>query len=145
MSVLKNHGNMSERKDIQIFFRRIIIIGFFIIVFLHISIIIQNKRFKNYEETTLATEISVVLITNKNGPSKDAIFLSKSNFINTSAELIGNSALNYDFWELHDIVTDRYSLFNLKVPYSLYKEKDNDTINVIKDSIKIQFLMINNE
>lgn len=140
---LKHCGNMSEREIIKVPIKFVVMIITFMTVAMSVIIFLVNKQFENFVKATSVTEIPTIQITSKNGPNRGMIFFSKNNYISTSAELINSNMLNCDFWEPRGgyVNPHIYSLFDLKTPYYLYKEKNNDTINAIKDSIKIQFLM----
>jgi len=137
---------MSKREIIQAPTKFSIINICIVVILFIVSIIIENKKAENNVVATSATEIPFVEIIY--GPSRGSICFSKNNFISSSAKLIDIDALNYDFWGRVPIMSlntepYQYRLDNLNVPYYLFKEKDNDTINVIKNGIKIRFVMNN--
>ncbi len=140
---------MWKRELIRIPVKTVItIIIIFIIVF-SVVIIIGNKKVKNYAEATLTTEISLTQITGNEGYGylRGAIFYERNSYINTSVRLFGNDSLSKDIWKSNGPIIDfdasphRFTLDDLEMPYSLYKKKNSDTINVIKDGFELKFLM----
>lgn len=76
-----------------------------------------------------------------------AVFYDRKKYINTSARLVGNDSLSKDIWKSNGPIIDfddkphEFTLDDLEMPYSLYKKKNSDTINVIKDGFELKFLM----
>ena len=104
-----------------------------------------NKETEKYVRATTATEIPMTQITGDEGYGhlNGTIFYDINRYISSSSELIGNDPLSKDLWYngRRKNKPNRYILFDLKLPYSLYKEKDNDTIIVIKDGFELKFLL----
>ncbi|MBP5708760.1 MAG: hypothetical protein J6W61_03235 [Bacteroidales bacterium] len=124
-----------------------IVTTFFIFVFFSSAFIIKmgNKEAERYIRATTATEIPMTQITGDEGYGhlNGTIFYDINRYISSSSELIGNDPLSKDLWYngRRKNKPNRYILFDLKLPYSLYKEKDNDTIIVIKDGFELKFLL----
>ena len=110
-----------------------------------IVIRIANKKAEKFVMATTATEIPLTQITSRFGEVRGAIFYDRYNYVSSSSRLIGNDPLSKDIWVKYGIGKNNtppyYNLFLLETPYSLYKEKDNDTIIVIKDGFELKFLL----
>ena len=111
-----------------------------------------NKEAEKYVRATTATEIPMTQITGHDGYGggmRGTVVYDKHRYISSDSKLIGNDPLIKDIWDNYSFKKNdpppRYTLFFLKMPYSLYKEKDNDTINVIKDGFELKFLLESNE
>ena len=102
----------------------------------------DKKRVANYVRATSETEIPFTQLTGneKYGSQRGSIFYSKNKSISSQLKPIDHDAAKYNFWN-PGLRKGEYTIYDLKKPFSLYKEKNNDTINVIKDGVKIQFLM----
>ena len=139
------HKNIPDNKITTILL--IFIIGF--ILFFYITIKHFNKVSEKSARATSATEIPMTLITSKYGELGGAIYYDRNCYISSDSKLIGNDPLSKDIWDNYSFKKNdpppRYTLFYLKTPYSLYKEKDNDTIIVIKDGFELKFLLESNE
>ena len=145
MNILTHGGKMKKREYIHISDN--IVTTFFIFVFFSSAFIIKmgNKEAERYIRATTATEIPMTQITGDEGYGhlNGTIFYDNNRYISSSSELIGNDPLSKDLWYngRRKNKPNRYILFDLKLPYSLYKGKDNDTIIVIKDGFELKFLL----
>jgi hypothetical protein len=141
---------MWKREIIRIPVKAVITIIIIFIIFFSVVIVIGNKKAGNYIEATLTTEISLTQITGNEGYSylRGAVFYDRNSYINTSARLIGNDSLSKDIWKSNGPIIDfdatphEFTLDDLEMPYLLYKKKNSDTINVIKDGFEIKFLIL---
>jgi hypothetical protein len=140
---------MWKREIIKVPVRMLIIIIILIIIFFSMVILVGNRKMKNYVEATLSTEIPLTQITLHKGYGylRGAVFYNENNYINTSARFIGGNAFDKNIWKSNGPIVDfdtipyEYTLDDLEFPYYLYKRKNSDTINVIKDGSDLRFLI----
>jgi hypothetical protein len=141
---------MWKREIIRIPAKTVITIVVIFVIFFSVVIIIGNKKVENYAEATLTTEIPLTQIKGNEGYGylRGAIFYDRNSYINTSARLIGNDSLSKDIWKSNgpmidfDATPHEFTLDDLEMPYSLYKKKNSDTINVIKNGFELKFLIL---
>lgn len=137
-----------RREIIKLPVRIVIVIIIIILTIFSIVILINTKELRNYAEASITTEIPLTQITKYNnyGYLRGTVFFNESNYINSSARLIGDNTFK-DIWRSNGPIVDfdtipyEYTLDDLEMPFYLYKRKNSDTIHVTKDGYNLMFLL----
>lgn len=108
-------------------------------------IYIDTKVARNYKKADYKMKIEKALITGKEGygSGRGVVFYKENHFISTSSKYISSNC-NFDDWKGGPLLKFnsepyKYRLFDLRLPYSVFKKKNNDTLIVEKDSCTLKF------
>ena len=105
---------------------------------IHRDLFFKKHKYITYEEYVDTSEVEPTSVT------RGILVFNNSRYVSMGCELVENKS-GYDDWErvgpLIDLnnIPHIHTLFDLSLPYSIYKEKNTDTFEIIKDTFVLKF------
>lgn len=133
--------------------QKLFIIIYFFICFSTVCILIikENIFYLNAGKVNEEIRIDTTKVTKANTTIRGGIYLKNVGFLNTAYSTLITNPNNFKNWKFngpetsYNDMTYVHTLDDLPFPYLIYKNNDNDTIYVNKDTFDLYFRLGNIE